>query len=71
MADKRMSGLFEALIAIVIALVLFPVVSSFVTTAQINASATSSTLLGLIPLFWVLGAVGLAVGLIYHGFKSK
>lgn len=59
--------IFSALIVIVVGLALLPVVRDFVAIGANGASSAEAIILGLIPLFWVLGlliasAVLLGVG---------
>jgi len=63
------SKFFPALIAILIGVVLYPVVTSFIDSA--NATGTNATLLNLVPLMWILGIVGVAVALGVHAFKGQ
>lgn len=68
---SSMHRLLEALITVAVGLVLFPVISSFTTTAQVNASSATSAILSLVPIFWVFGILALAAGLVYIGAKGK
>lgn len=63
-----MRGIFNALIAIILMLALLPVVQSFVSGA--NVTGTQATLINLIPLFWILAAVGVGVGIGIAAYKN-
>lgn len=65
-----MKAIFGALLTIVIGLALLPVINEFVAQAQVNQSATTSTLLALVPVFWVLAVVAIAAALAYNAFKK-
>lgn len=64
-----MKAIFGALIALIVMLALLPVVQSFVSGA--NVTGSSATLVSLIPLFWVLAAVGIAVALGIQAYKGQ
>lgn len=57
------SGVIGVVILVVIALLLLPLVQSSVTDAQndANTSASASTLLDMVPIFYVLGIILVAV----------
>ena len=62
-------------IAIIIGLVLLPLVAQFIGTAKSDTNVSSITgltsVLDLIAYGFTFGLVGMGVGLIYLGFKSK
>ena len=64
-------GLIVGLLIIVIGLVVLPVVVAFSDLALANANATTAPLIDLIPFFWVLAVVALAVGVIFLAFRSS
>ena len=61
--DMDIQGVIGVVILVVIALLLLPLVQSSVTDAQndANTSDSASTLLGMVPIFYVLGVVLVAV----------
>ena len=61
-------GPMEFLLTIVIGIALLPVVQSFVDGA--NQTGTNKTLLDLVPLFWILGVVGVAAIVGYRAWKK-
>ena len=63
------SGFVGALITIVIGLALLPVVRSFVATGQENATASESSLLGLVTLMWIFAVIGVAVSIGIAAYK--
>jgi uncharacterized membrane protein len=65
-----MNDIFKGLIAIVIMLALLPIIQAFVAAVNTTGmSAGVATLLGLIPFFWVLATVGVAVILAVRAYK--
>jgi len=69
-AGADMGKLFIGFIVIVIGLALFPSIQASVTTALVNATGLSATLLGMIPWIWVLVVVGIGVAMVYEQFKG-
>ncbi len=68
--SKGMTQLFMTLILIVIALALTPTIADAVAAAIVgNVTGTSATLLGLVPLFWVIAILGMGVASIYYYFR--
>lgn len=65
-----MKAIFGALLTIVIGLALLPVVNTFVENASVNQTATTTTLLALVPIFWVLAVVAIAAALAYKSFAK-
>jgi len=61
--DMDIQGVIGVVILVVIALLLLPLVQSSVVDAQndANTSASASTLLGMVPIFYVLGVILVAV----------
>ena len=55
------SSIFKVIVVIVVALALLPVVSSSVTTAAASLTGAAATLVGLIPLFYVIAVVLMTV----------
>lgn len=53
--DNLISGIIGAVIALVIALALVPTVIESTNAAKANASGSTATLLGLVPLVFVAG----------------
>ena len=68
MLDIMTNKLIGALIAIVIGLALLPVVVSFVETAEESLEGGVETLVGLLPILYVIMIIGGAVG--YLSFKK-
>jgi uncharacterized alpha/beta hydrolase family protein len=62
-ADMDIGGVIGVVVLVVIALLLLPLVQSSVVDAQndANTSASASTLLGMVPIFYVLGVILVAV----------
>jgi uncharacterized alpha/beta hydrolase family protein len=61
--DMDIQGVIGVVILVVIALLLLPLVQSSVVDAQndANTSDSASTLLGMVPIFYVLGVILVAV----------
>ena len=61
--DMDIQGVIGVVILVVIALLLLPLVQSSVVDAQNddNTSESASTLLGMVPIFYVLGVILVAV----------
>lgn len=61
--EMDVKGVIGVVVVVIIALLLLPLVQSSVTDAQAdaNTSASASTLLGMVPIFYVLGVVLSAV----------
>lgn len=68
-----MTGVKEiigALVFLVVALALTPVIATFTTSAQGNLTGASATLVALVPLFYVIGVIVGVIGmLIMKGIK--
>jgi hypothetical protein len=62
-ADMDIGGVIGVVVLVVIALLLLPLVQSSVVDAQndANTSDSASTLLGMVPIFYVLGVILVAV----------
>ena len=62
-ADMDIGGVIGVVVLVVIALLLLPLVQSSVVDAQNdqNTSASAETLLGMVPIFYVLGVILVAV----------
>jgi len=61
-----------ALIEIMLGMVLLPIIITFKTNAQTAINDTASAehvIVGLVPMFWTLGVLGVGAGLIYTSFK--
>ena len=54
---ESVKNVIGALVFVVIALALYPVIQAFTTTAVGNATDSTATLIGLIPMFYVIGIV--------------
>ena len=61
--DMDIGGVIGVVVLVVIALLLLPLVQSSVVDAQNdrNTSASAETLLGMVPIFYVLGVILVAV----------
>lgn len=65
--DNLVSGIIGAVITLVIALALVPTIIESTNEAKANASGSTATLLGLVPLIFVAGLLLVVVFL----FMSK
>lgn len=69
MAESKIKNMMMTLLLIVIGLALTPVVSSSATTAAINLTGASATLIGLVPLFWVIIILAIGAAAVYEQLK--
>lgn len=69
--DLAIAGILFA-VAILITLVILPLITSQVSTAQAdpNVTSTDGTLLGLIPTMFIVGIVGSGVAFLVKGFRG-
>lgn len=58
----NMKGLFEMIILVVVASALTPTVASSTAAAQASLSGASATLMGLVPLFYVIAIIVAVIG---------
>lgn len=71
--SNKLASLFGTFLLIIIALALTPTVAASVTTAAAAAGivgTAAATLLGLVPLFWVVIILAIGVAAIYVQMKS-
>jgi len=75
MGDKsnKMTSLFMTFLLMIIGLALTPTVASSVTTAAAAAGivgTAAATLLGLVPLFWVVIILAIGIAAVYAQMKG-
>jgi len=71
MAEKNvMNSLLMGFIVILVGLALFPTIQSTVDAQLVNGSTATQAIGDLVPLFWVIIVLGVAVGLVYVTFKE-
>ena len=72
MADSGIKNVLSAIIFLIIALCLIPVVQTFTTNAVGNITdANAKTILGLIPLFYALGVVLVTIAYLIFSVMKK
>lgn len=69
---EAVKNVIGALVFIVVALALTPVIQTFTTSAAGNLTGSASTLVGLVPLFYVIGVVvGVIAFLVLKGINQE
>ena len=69
--NRSTAAFTGALIAIIVGLALLPVVQEFANDSKAQDNSSQDKLIDLIPLFWVLAVLAVAVAMTVAGFKSR
>lgn len=57
-------------VTLLVGIILTPTIESTVRIQLVNLTGASATVADLIPLFWILVIISIAVSLMWQGFKD-
>ena len=57
-------------VTLLVGIILTPTIESTVRTQLVNLTGAAATVADLIPLFWVLCIISIAVALMWQGFQE-
>ena len=68
--SNKMTNLFMTFLLMIIALALTPTVATSSTTAAASLTGAAATLVGLVPLFWIVIILAIGIAAVYMQMKS-
>jgi len=68
--SSKMTSLFMTFLLMIIGLALTPTVQTSVTSAVGELSGAAATLMGLVPLFWVVIILAIGIAAVYAQMKG-
>lgn len=68
--SNKMTSLFMTFLLMIIGLALTPTVQTSVTAAVGELSGAAATLMGLVPLFWVVIILAIGIAAVYAQMKG-
>jgi hypothetical protein len=69
-SSSKMTSLFMTFLLMIIGLALTPTVQTSVTAAVGSLEGAAATLMGLVPLFWVVIILAIGIAAVYSQMKG-